>query len=219
MNTTIYLIRHSIKYSDNIILNYHTDQSDRLKREKIILTPLGEEKAKILSTEDELKNIDVVYASNMVRTLQTAKYLLESQDLKINIDDRLDERRLGIFNSDKILNWFELQYENINYHTEGGESQLDVRNRMTDAIDEILEKNRGKRVAIFSHGYAITFYLLKWCKLISVSNTHHLKIGYKDKIIVDKILDAPEVFKIVMDQNNNPVSIELIEFDDLKNIK
>ena len=90
---------------------------------------------------------------------------------------------------------------------------------MTDAIDEILEKNRGKRVAIFSHGYAITFYLLKWCKLISVSNTHHLKIGYKDKIIVDKILDAPEVFKIVMDQNNNPVSIELIEFDDLKNIK
>ena len=108
MNTTIYLIRHSIKYSDNIILNYHTDQSDRLKREKIILTPLGEEKAKILSTEDELKNIDVAYASNMVRTLQTAKYLLESQDLKINIDDRLDERRLGIFNSDKILNWFEL---------------------------------------------------------------------------------------------------------------
>ena len=92
MNTTIYLIRHSIKYSDNIILNYHTDQSDRLKREKIILTPLGEEKAKILSTEDELKNIDVAYASNMVRTLQTAKYLLESQDLKINIDDRLDER-------------------------------------------------------------------------------------------------------------------------------
>ena len=37
----------------------------------------GEKRAEILSNEKELQNIDVVYTSNCVRTLQTAKYLLE----------------------------------------------------------------------------------------------------------------------------------------------
>ena len=35
--------------------------------------------------QEELQNIDVIYASNAVRTLQTAKYMMESQNLKVNM--------------------------------------------------------------------------------------------------------------------------------------
>ena len=69
-----------------LIESYNTKQNDILKYEKIILSTLGEERAKILSEQKELENIDVVYTSNCVRTLQTAKYLLEKQNLKVNID-------------------------------------------------------------------------------------------------------------------------------------
>ena len=42
----------------------------------------------------------------------------------------------------------------------------------------------------------------------------NLKIEYKDKIIFDKAINAPEVFKFTV-ENNEVTNIELIEFDEL----
>ena len=141
--TTLYLIRHSVRMKQNKIEKYNTNQDKLILNEKIILSSEGEKRAKLLSEKEELKNIDVVYASNCVRTLQTAKYLLEKQNLSVTIDDRLDERRVGIPNDEIYPDWFERQYKDENYKTVGGESQKDVRNRMDEAITEILkQKNR-----------------------------------------------------------------------------
>ena len=96
METTVYLIRHSVRLNmKNNIESYNTTQDNLIKSEKIILSVTGERRAEKLSNEKELQNIDVVYASNCVRTLQTAKYLMEKQNLKANLDERLDERRTG----------------------------------------------------------------------------------------------------------------------------
>lgn len=211
--TTIYLIRHSVRMSQDVIESNNTKQDRTLRNEKIILSVDGEVRAEILSKEDELQNIDIVYASNCVRTLQTAKYLLESQNLKVNIDDRFDERRVGIPNDNKVIDWFSRQYLDENYKTEGGESQKEVRDRFDSALNEILIKHKDKRVAIFSHGYAITFYLLKYCNLVSIIDGN-LKYEYKDKIIFDKKINAPEVFKLTFNDIELK-SIELIEFEDL----
>ena len=73
--TTIYLIRHSTRFDNKLIKTYKTNQSKKIRFEKIILSVEGEKRAEILSHEEELQNIDVVYASNLVRTLATAKYL------------------------------------------------------------------------------------------------------------------------------------------------
>ena len=211
--TTIYLIRHSVRMPVDNIESYHTSQSDLVLSEKIVLNTIGEKRAEILCSQKELQNIDVVYASNCVRTLQTAKYMLEAQNLKVNIDDRLDERRVGKRNDDSVTDWFSRQYYDRNYKTEGGESQLDVQNRVSEVFDEIVRKYDGKRIAVFTHGYAITFFLLKYCKLLNVDGKN-LKIEYKDKIIFDKAINAPEVFKFTV-ENNEVTNIELIEFDEL----
>ena len=162
--TTIYLIRHSVRFNNNNILQYNTIQNKTIKNEKIILSVEGEKRAEILSNEQELQNIDVVCASNCVRTLQTAKYLLEKQNLQVNIDERFDERRSGKPNDDIVKDWWVRQYIDENYKTEGGESQKEVRERFEQAFNEVLEANKGKRVAIFAHAYAITFFIMKWCK-------------------------------------------------------
>lgn len=212
--TTVYFIRHSVRMKKRDIDIYNTNQANLIKEEKIILSVAGEERAKLLCSKDELKNIDVVYTSNCVRTLQTAKYLLEAQNLKVNIDERLDERRVGKPNDDIYPDWFSRQYYDCNFKTEGGESQLDVRNRVSECFDEIVEKYKGKRIAIFAHGYAITFFLLRYCKLLDV-HEKQLKYEFNGKVIFDKTLNAPDLFKLVLDDNNNVVSIENIVYDDI----
>ena len=217
MDTTVYFIRHSVRFKNTeLIESYKTDQSELLKNEKIILSVIGERRSEILSNEEELQNMDVVYTSNCVRTLQTAKYLLDKQKLKVNIDDRFDERRVGVPNEDKVSDWYTQQYLDENYKTVGGESQLEVRDRMYEALMEVVNANKGKRIAVFSHGYAITFLLLKWCKLESISTERILKINFRVKNIFNKRLNSPEVFKLVFDSNNEIKSIENIEFDDLE---
>ena len=216
MNTTVYLIRHSIRFNNDYIEKYNTDQNKTIKNEKIVLSVDGEKRAETLSNEKELQNIDVVYASNCVRTLQTAKYLIEKQKLKVNIDERLDERRVGKPNDDVVKNWFQCQYLDENYKTEGGESQKEVRKRFTEAFNEIIDENKGKRIAIFSHGYAITFFLMTWCKIEQPEGTRKLKITYNENIVMDKEINAPEVFKLLFDENDKIITIENIEFEDIE---
>ena len=159
MKTTVYLIRHSVRFNKQYIEEYNTSQNKYLKDEKVVLSVEGEKRAEILSNEEELQNLDVIYASNCVRTLQTAKYIIEKQNLKVNIDERLDERRVGKTNDAEIKDWYTRQYLDKNYKTEGGESQVDVRNRVTEAFKEIINKNKGKRIAIFSHRICYNIFL------------------------------------------------------------
>lgn len=211
--TTLYLIRHSVRMKRDNIETYNTIQPRIIKEEKIILSSEGEKRAEILSKEEELQNIDVLYTSNCVRTLQTAKYMMESQNLKANIDERLDERRVGKINDKEVPDWFVRQYKDIDYKTVGGESMREVRNRINEVIEEIIKKHKDKRIAVFTHGYAITSYLLKYCELIHISE-ERLEVEYNGKTLYNKRLNAPEVFKLTFD-NETLKNIELIEFEDL----
>lgn len=215
IKTTIYLIRHSVRFDSKKILQYNTNQNKTIKNEKIILSVEGEKRAEILSNEKELQNIDIAYTSNCVRTLQTAKYLLKKQNLKVNIDERFDERRSGIPNNNIVHDWWLRQYIDENYRTEGGESQKDVRERFTEAFNEVLKANKGKRIAIFSHGYAITFFIMTWCKFKYNSEKDDMQFYFKNKKIFDKKLNAPEVFKLEFDENNKIVDLKNIVFKDL----
>ena len=143
--------------------------------------------------------------------------MLARQNLKVNIDDRLDERRIGIPNDDLVKDWFERQYLDENYKTINGESQKMVRDRMMEVLDEILSNDRGKKVAVFTHGYAITFLLLNWCKLEEIredNGSHILKYSFNNKIIFDKKINSPEVFKLTFDEEKL-INIENIVFKDL----
>lgn len=211
METTFYFIRHSIKFDDGRIEKYSTVQNNLLKSEKIILSVEGEKRAKKLSEFEELQNIDKVYTSNCVRTLQTSKYLLDKQKLNVTIDERLDERRLGKPNSDIYPNWFELQYYDENFKTEGGESQKEVRERVNEVFEEALKNYKGQRIIFFAHGYSITFFLMKWVKLLKLTPDRKYTFEFNDEIIFDDYIDMPEIFKVVVDDFGNPIEIKNIK--------
>ena len=57
METTVYLIRHSVRLNmKNNIESYNTTQENLIKSEKIILSVTGERRAEKLSNERELQN-------------------------------------------------------------------------------------------------------------------------------------------------------------------
>ena len=212
--TTIYLIRHSTRIDRKYIEKYLTTDSTLVRNEKDILSVEGEERAKILSNEEEFTNIDRIYTSKCVRTLQTAKYLIEKLDKPAIIDERLDERRVGIPNEGKHPDWFVKQYKDKDFKTENGESQNEVVARMNEVINEILENNKDERIAVFSHGYAICFYLLQFAKLDYIDENKSIKIKYKNNYLLDGVLNAPEVFKLSF-EDKKLIDIEHLVFEDL----
>ena len=212
--TTVYMIRHSNKLPSDFYESINEEDNLYLKDNNRILSIEGEERSRILANENELQNIDVVYTSSMVRTQSTAKYLCYNQNLKMSVDKRLNEKITGIINPN-IKDWYIIQYKDKSFKNEKGESQEEVYNRVNEVMEEILNKNKNKRIAVFSHGYAITYYLLHFCKLVNVDNDRKLTIKFKNKVFMDKILNAPEVFKLIFDENNNLIDINIIEFDDL----
>jgi len=200
METIIYLIRHSEQLKNKEIT---TSENSQIANEQIILTVNGEHKAKILSESKELLNIDVLWSSHYTRAILTAKYIAENNGIIINIDSNLGERKLGNLNSlnemakTKQFTYTTEQLLDYKLKNNGGENLLEVRGRAMKSFNEILQNNKGKRIAIVSHGAAIKYMLLEWCQFNR--DTHDIE--YKGRIIAGEKLNSPEVFKLTFKYN------------------
>lgn len=173
-----------------------------------ILSVEGEERAKELSKNIELKNIDVIWSSNYTRAKATAKYIANENGLQYNLDKRLCERKLGnIEDLAKFMNDKETrdpsreQLAFPEFKTRDGESANDTNKRMNEFINETLEKYKGKRIAIVSHGGTIKFYLLSYCKV-----NEGLNLVYEGKELV---IASPCLLKMTF-RNNELVNLERI---------
>ena len=203
MKTTIYLIKHAEDLKENGIRN--TYESSQIINEKYILSVKGEEQAKKLSENLELKNIDILWSSSYARAKGTAKYIAYVNNIEINIDSNLNERKLG--NLDDLAEWMKNKKCGVvqaylldkKWKARDGESCEEATNRISNFIQKILEEYKGKRIALVSHGALITFLLSNWCEL-----NKDLQLVYKDKIIEIK---EPSITKLIFD-NNILINIE-----------
>ena len=204
--TTIYLIRHSKPLKVNNTFNNDNLQT---QNEKQILSIEGELIAQKKLNNKEFDNIDIIFSSNYVRAIQTAKYISEKNNLKINVMNDLSERKFGIESWNELPDNFETkQLIDDNYKINNGESQKEVRNRMYFAITKILKENKNKRIAIVSHATAITYLLKKWCDIDIVDDK--LNYSYNGNLLLDNYFDYCEIFKLEF-ENNNLINIQNIK--------
>jgi len=206
--TTVYISRHSIPFKEHRGIEYINE--DNLTWNKMApLSVTGEKKAEKLSELEYLKNIDIVWSSEYVRAMSTAKYVANKNNIKVNIDKRLGERIHGDLT--KTIDFVGYEYKqltDINYKLNNGENQEEVRNRMLESLYEIINDNKDKNIFICSHSTAITFLLMNWCKL----DLEKKELLFKNRTIFDMNWDTPELFKLVFD-NNDLISIENIELE------
>ena len=209
--TTIYLIRHSKPMKVN---NTFNSDSLQIQNEKSSLSIEGEQLAQEKLNKKEFNNIDVLFSSNFVRTIQTAKYLAAKNNLEINIISDLGERRFGINSWDELPESFERkQFLDENYKLGNGESQKDVRTRMYTIIMNIINKYPNKRIAIVSHATAISYLLKTWCNATIVDDK--MRYNFNNKIILDGYINYCETIKLEFDNENNLINIENIKINSL----
>lgn len=208
MSTIIYLIRHSEKAKINYVSDI--DNYD-LEDEKLVLSVLGEEKAHELVKIEELQSISKIYTSNYSRSLSTAKYLAEKLNLKINVLSALNERKIGIEKKeDYPYDFEEKQFLNENYKL-NGESQKEVRNRMKNVMNEIIQHNENNTIGVFSHATAIIYYLLNFCEISYRKRIFSIK--FNNKIIFNERFSAPEIFRLEFNSNKELIDIKNIKLD------
>lgn len=207
--TTIYLIRHSKPMKVN---NTFNSDSLQIQNEKSSLSIEGEQIAQNKLSKKEFDNINILYSSNYVRTIQTAKYLSIKNDIETNVISDLGERRFGIDSWNELPENFERkQFLDENYKLNNGENQKEVRDRMYSVIMKILNEYPDKRIAIVSHGTAISYLLKKWCEIDIFDNK--LRYSFKNKMIFEGYFNYCETFKLEFDNENKLINIESIKFD------
>lgn len=190
--TTLYLVSNN--YVENN-LSYSNGESLEAKREKRPLSIEGEEAAKKLSSLEEMQEINVIYSSGYASAIATAKYCASNLELSINVDNKLNERKIGLF-EDKTLRFFkEHQEHDFNYKLSGGESINSTKIRITNAIKNILNKNQDLNILIVTHNTAITSYLLNYCEK-GFNLDDRLILNFKDNVVVDGTSNGLDIFKL-----------------------
>lgn len=168
LNAIVYLIRHAETIDENGIRN--TNEDSQMINEKEILSVYGEEQSKKLSENTELNNIDVIWSSSYTRAKATAKYIANNNNLPINLDSSVSERKLGNlkelgeFMKDKSTrDPSQEQLLDRKFKTSDGESAEDTRQRMTKFFDKILKEYEGKKIVVITHR---RFYKVLFIELV-----------------------------------------------------
>lgn len=204
MITTIYLMRHSIPFKEHRGTT-NTNETILIENEKSPLSIAGEKLAEEKSSQEEFKNLDIVYSSNYVRAMATAKYFASANNLKVNIDEVFNERIHGVDSWSDLPQEFELkQFNDENYKVGYGESQKEVKTRMFNGLMKVLNENKGKRIAIISHSTAIAFLLKKWCEVF-----YDKEYTFNNKVFFNGKWEHLQSFKLEF-KDNELINIEVI---------
>ncbi len=203
---TLYLMRHSEPFKKYKGIE-DVKEDILFSNIKSPLSVYGEHFAESISHDNEFNDIDIVWSSNYVRAMSTAKYFANRNNLKVNITDKLGERIHGVNSWDELPSDFEIhQLVDENYKIGNGENQKEVRERMLSFINNLLNENKNKRILIVSHATAITFLLKTWCEI---------KEDYKfnDKTFFNGKWNYCETFKLIFNDNNELINIENLKFN------
>lgn len=159
--TTIYLVRHgeSTANKEGIFLgqkNRDLTETGHLQAEKT---------AEFLSNAQ----IDKIYASDLERAVHTAEHLAKKKGQKVIQDKGIREIDGGEWDFIKFTD-LPIIYPNEygkwlsdlgHARCVGGESFVEVQERVYSAIKRIAKENDGKTIAIYSHGTAIQAFISK----------------------------------------------------------
>ncbi len=148
---TFYLLRHAESKSnkENIAVSKET------KTKKYPLTQKGLKQAKTLAKKLKKEKIDIIFASPLLRTKQTAEIIAKEIKVPVKFDKRLQEIQVGILNFKSIKeyeSYFSNQKERITKRPVDGENLKDVAKRAIDFINDTNKKYQNKKILIVSHG-------------------------------------------------------------------
>lgn len=150
----IYVVRHGQTDSNKngLIMGQRIDES---------LNEEGIRQASVLSENLEKEGFDVIFSSPLKRALQTAETISKKFNTPMLIYERLLERDFGSLSG---KTWEQIEEilqkdahakdraQTYDYHSFGGETASDVKERVLSFLDFVKKEYGSKKVLVVSHG-------------------------------------------------------------------
>ncbi len=125
-------------------------------------TPLsarGRNQALVTARTLKSESITAIYSSDLARAMETAEPLANLTGLPVNGTSAFRERSVGVMEGltfEDAAQQHPEQYaallrRDFEYVLSGGESYRQLLDRAREKLDEIIEQNRGGKIAVFSH--------------------------------------------------------------------
>ncbi len=185
METTIYVIRHCEAEGNRTgRFQGHIDSD---------ITNIGEKQIVCLAERFRDIHIDRVFSSPLIRAKKTAKAIADMKHLPLEIENDLIEISGGEIENmtypDIYAKWpfVEISWTDAPYDfcAPGGESMKQVYERIWRGVKKIIQENKGKSIALASHGAAIRCLL---CRLTKGDIRHLNNINWSDNTAVSKFV-------------------------------
>lgn len=187
--TRIYLVRHGQVQGHET--KRYNGQAD------VPLTALGRLQYEALKKRLDAEEIAAVYASDLSRCTEGAKILAGAHDVTPVFDARLRELHIGDWEG---KTWTELQSvypqqwqarldDLVNYQVPGGESLLQMAQRVRPALSEILARHRGGNVIVVGHG-GVNRVILLDALGAPLERMFHIEQSYGCLNIIDYFADS-----------------------------
>lgn len=147
MPTTILLIRHGQTPTTGTVLPGRAPG--------LHLSEKGQEQARKVA--EGIERVDAIYSSPLERTQETAAPLAEKFGKEPLLDDALLEADFGTWTGEKLADlaklpeWETVQKTPSQFRFPGGESFVEMQDRIVAGLERIAAAHPGQTVACFSH--------------------------------------------------------------------
>ncbi len=194
--TKIFMIRHGeVANALDRCYNGHNDvdlSSEGLRQMKLIADRLNE------------KPIKAVYSSDLQRASKGARMIAGRHSLAPIVLKELRELNYGIWEGRRLDEIKRLypddvidRYNNIeHYRIQGGETLLEMRERVLSAVNNIINQHKGDAVVIVSHG-GVNRVVLLWSLNMALKDFYRLQQNYA-------------ALNIINFYNNDSIIVELM---------
>jgi broad specificity phosphatase PhoE len=153
--THLYLVRHG--QTDWNVEGRWQGQAD------VPLNVRGRQQAAQVARALSKLGLVAIYSSDLLRARETADTLAALTGVEVQLDPRLREIHQGQWQG-MLVTEIQERYgeafqrrkdDPLNVAPPGGETVLQVKERVVDAIEDIIQQHLRERVAVVSHGFAL----------------------------------------------------------------
>ena len=155
-----------------IVILLRHGENDWVKKQRLAgwlpgvhLNDKGHQQAQAAAERLSSLPVKALYSSPVTRCVETADYVAQTLNLKINLLDELGEVRYGAWEGKKIKKlakkplWQTVQYSPGRMRFPDGEALREVQFRMVQALERLCEQHQDETIVAVSHADAIKLVL------------------------------------------------------------
>jgi len=155
LNNRYFLMRHGEAISNvrQVVSSWPEPFENPLTESGVLMVQEASEFLKKILLKQE-RSLDLIFASDLLRTKQTAEIMAKALNVEVKFDKRLREIDFGVKNGTSIAE-LDIKFKHEGSEDNQRESYQEVLVRVQDFMTDIDGQYRGKNILVVSHKFTL----------------------------------------------------------------